>query len=477
MPTFNLTPILFPRAKKTDDLYDMLTDLIYIKRREKAIIEGGEIQNPASLDEFIQMYEDMEKDPSLSAGQRREATKSGLKLQQEQIKIWLDKKKQIDKSGIEWQLTQDLRDIEFTSPEDPWTYAILAASKIEDMLKGTDDREGLNDVLNTLQSYDVDTTTLEKYRNTLESDELEKFSRIDRAFKEAAGEETPAEKKEKALDSLEDYAILYTPLSGKAGRMEIIDANQFRREHMQKTNLKFSVIEGKLITVPSDQKGLPIYFIKANAATGDKYNFAGLEFDFTEGIGFRTENPERFDYQKIRHATIGDVKPKKFVEDNKGQLFYVNQDWTYSPVKNPRFLEELGYQEDKVYHLSPLERLNTLPGAIEHRIPLPILERWNSEDETAKFDYWKTLREKRRKEIRELTILEKIPPFVGRIEEKIPTLPSRIREFYRETMRKVEERKAKPKPIPEEPKWEAPEVPTSTELLKRGKEFIKKLGI
>jgi len=454
MPTFDFEQILFPKSEKTrtGDTYDRVKDLIEIKQRERAITEGGEIQNPASLDEFIQMYENMENDPSLSANQRREAKKSRLKLQQNQIKIWLAKKKKIKKSGIEWQLTQDLRDLEFASPEDPWTYTIEATNRIEDILKGTNDKVGLNDVLNTLQTHNVDTTALEKYRDVLEFDELEKFSRINRAF--ATGN----------LDSLEDYAVFYTPLGGKVGRMEVIDTNQVRREYMQKTNLKFSVAEGKLIVVPSNQKGLPIYFIKANASTGDRYNFAGSEFNFTSGIGFETKNPERFDYQKIRHATIGDVEPGKFVKNSKGQLFYVNRDMTYSPIKRDIYKDELNFKEENVYHLSPLEELNTLPGAIEHKLPLPILEKWNREAETAKFNYWQAFK-------------EELPGATKKVLGFPESLPSKIREFHKEVMRGIEKGRAKLKPIPGEPKWEAPEIPTPTKLLEKGRAFLKKLGI
>ena len=74
MPSFNLTPILFPKPKK-DDVYDMLKDFLQIKEKEFAIDEGGDIKNPASYDPLIKEYEAIVNDPSIGANDRRDAQK------------------------------------------------------------------------------------------------------------------------------------------------------------------------------------------------------------------------------------------------------------------------------------------------------------------------------------------------------------------------------------------------------------------
>ena len=463
MPTFNLSPILFPKRKEEDIYnYDLLKDLIDIGIRQRAIDEGGELRNPDSLDEFINQYRAMENNPQLSGAQRIKATKARLALEQQQVKLWLDKKKEMDEKGIDWMLTQDLREVEFALPENPYAYAMEAQIQIGRLLDGTAKQEGLNDVLIALKAADVNTVRLEEYRNKLENEELNKYARIQRAFEE----------KDPSL--LSEYAVIYTPFNNKVGAMEIINVGTIRRSYMHKTNLKFSVDEaGKLVTVSGDQLGMPIYFIRANASTGDKYSFAGLEFDYTEGLGFETKKPKLFDWQNIKHTTIGEVPPGKFVRDSKKNLYYVNQDWTYSPVKNESFKEELGFQEDKVYNLNPVEELNVLPGAIEYRFPLPIRERYDRETEMAgQFSYKKALGKEYKKPLyRPLTYA--VPEAFKLVKPIVKPIGRRIAEFAKESWKKTEREKRE---IPEKPSWNLEEV-GKLPSFEEARGWLKKLGI
>jgi len=453
MPTFNFRPILFPRAKKTDDLYDMLTDILDIKQREMAIDQGGEIFNPGSYDVLIKGYEAIINDSTISENKKRDAQKKLLDLEKKKIKTELDRKKDIDTGDLKQSVEQDLRELEFEFPENPIAYSVGALTKFQDILYGTEDRDGLYDLIDILQHHYVDTTTLEDLKIQYES-ELTKYAEIVDAF----------ERGDTSL--LSEYAVVYTPHQGKVKTMRIIARGEVDPSYSQPTNLKFARDKaGNLAIVPIDQTGMQIYFIRANAMSGDKYFFGNNEFDYTNGLGWETKKPELFDYRRIKHAPLHSIPTGNFVKDSKDRLFYVNQDRSFSPVKNPRFKDELEYQEDKVYHLSPIEELNVLPGAIEHKLPLPILERWNREAETAKFDYWKAFKEEWPKAV------EKVLGFPERI---LPTLPSRIREFHRGTMRKIEEERTRPKPLPEEPKWEAPEI-EPLPLIGKAKEFIKKI--
>ncbi|GAH10910.1 unnamed protein product [marine sediment metagenome] len=89
MPTFNLTPILFPKPKK-DDVYDMLKDLLQIQEKQFAIDEGGTIDNPATYDPLIKQYETIANDPTISANDRRDAQKMLNNLMIKKLKADLD---------------------------------------------------------------------------------------------------------------------------------------------------------------------------------------------------------------------------------------------------------------------------------------------------------------------------------------------------------------------------------------------------
>jgi len=143
MPTFNLVPILFPKPSQ-DDLYDRLKDLLQIQEKQFAIDEGGEINNPSAYDYLIKGYEDIINDPSISEDDRRDAQKQLRNLQIKQLKTDLDQKKKIDVGDLRQMIEQDLRELEFEYPNNPVAYSAGAAMKYEDILEGTSEREGLN---------------------------------------------------------------------------------------------------------------------------------------------------------------------------------------------------------------------------------------------------------------------------------------------------------------------------------------------
>jgi len=455
MPTFNLTPILFPKPKK-DELYDMLKDLLDVKEREMAIEQGGEIFNPASYNLLIKQWEQIANDPTISENRRRDARKKIKDLEIKQIKTELDRKKEIDSGDLRQSIEQDLRELEFEFPENPIAYATGALNKYQDVLYGTDDKMGLYDLIDVLQNHYVDTTQLESFKMEAE-EELNKYADILDAYERGD------------MSRLNEYAVLYTPHAGRTKAMRIIHKGSTDPSHSQPTNLKFSRgTAGNLLTVSDENDGLQIYLIRANAIAGDKYIFGNSEFEY-EGMGGRwvVSKPELFDFKRIKHSPLHALPSGNFVKDSKGRLFYVNQDRTFSPIKNEKWKEELGFQEDKVYHLSPSEEINTLPGATIN-IPLPIMERYNREAETSKFDMWQAFKEEWGK-----TWLERIPAGIERFEKEIKTgLPS-VRAFHREALRKAEERRKK-EIKKEEPKWGLSELETPS-LLEAGKKFIKKL--
>jgi len=379
MPTFNLTPILFPKPKK-DDVYDMLKDLLQIKEKQFAIDEGGEINNPSSYDPLIKEYEAIVNDPSIRANDRRDAQKQLNNLMIKKLKTDLDKKKQIDAGDLKQMVNQDLRELEFEFPGNPIAYATGAMMKYKDVLYGTAEREGLNQLIDIFEHNAIDTTSLREYQLVCQ-EELSKFSDIMDAYE--TGD----------MNRLSEYAVVYTPYAGKVKAMQIIFRGDTDPNHSQPTDLRYSRdVAGNLVVAPDTGKpdGMQIYFVRANAAMGDKYNFGNSSFVY--GVtGWETKDAAAFDYGKIKHAPLHSLPSGSFVRDSKDKLYYVNRDRSFYPVRDI-YKEELNFSEDKVYNLSPDEEINILPGAIDHTT-FPVFERYSREEIQGDVNFWQSMKE------------------------------------------------------------------------------------
>ncbi|GAH10905.1 unnamed protein product, partial [marine sediment metagenome] len=79
--------------------------------------------------------------------------------------------------------------------------------------------------------------------------------------------------------------------------------------HSQKTNMRFSRdVAGNLAMTPDagEANGMQVYFVRANAAMGDKYSFGNSSFVY--GVsGWETKDAATFDYGKIKHAPLHSV--------------------------------------------------------------------------------------------------------------------------------------------------------------------------
>lgn len=467
MPTFNLAPILFPKPKK-DDVYDMLNDLLQIKEKQFAIDEGGTINNPVSYDPLIAEYERIANDPTMNANDRRDAEKKMNDLMIKKLKADLDQKKQLDAGDLKQMVNQDLRELEFEFPGSPIAYATGAMMKYNDVLYGTSEREGLNQLIEILKSNYTDTSKLEIYRDEC-LEELSKYSDIMDAYE--IGDMT----------RLSEYAVVYTPYAGKVKAMQIIFRGNVDPNHSQPTDLRYSRdLAGNLAIVPDtgEANGMQVYFVRANVTQGDKYTFGNQQFTLGVNSRWEAENPAAFDYKRVKHAPLHSIPSGSFVKDSKDKLFYVNRDRSFYPVRDIH-KEELGFTEDKVYNLSPDEEINLLPGAIDRTV-FPVMERYNREVSMSDFDYWRTFREELGPSARKLAGAADIG--LQKTGELIKAAPARFWEFTKKSWQEARERDRKryeemklerEKPqLKEAPSWGL-EAAKPTKVFEVAKEFIK----
>ena len=137
------------------------------------------------------------------------------------------------------------------------------------------------------------------------------------------------------------------------------------------------------------------------------------------------------------------------------------------PVRNDAQKEELGFSEDKLYHLSPDEELNTLPGVIDHT-KYPVIERYNREASMSDFNFWSTWKDEFIKEFKKPTFFEALPETARKVEKGARSLWESVSKSFRE--REVATRKTKP--IEEKPQWGLEES-KRVSLIEKGKEFIE----
>ncbi|MBZ9572996.1 hypothetical protein KJA17_02360 [Patescibacteria group bacterium] len=454
MPAFNLTPILFPKPKR-DDVYDMLKDLLQIQEKQFAIEEGGEIYNPSSYDALIKEYEMIVNDPTISANDRRDAQKQLNSLMIKKLKTDLDRKKDMDAGDLKQMVQQDLRELEFEFPGNPIAYSVGAMTKYQDVLYGTAERNGLNQLIDILEHNYIDTTSLKEYQQQC-LEELSKYSDIVDAYERGD------------MERLSEYAVIYTPYAGKVKAMRIIFRGDTDPSHSQPTNLRYSRdLAGNLAVVPdTGANGMQVYFVRANAIQGETYRFGNS--DFTYGVvGWETKDTATFNYQNIKHAPLHSLPSGSFVKDSKDRLYYVNRDRSLFPVRNDAHKEELGFAEDKIYHLSPDEEINTLPGVIDHT-KYPIMERYNREASMSDFNYWDTLKQEFYKELREPTFFEAMPEAARRAKRGARSLWEYVKKTWREAPGR------EPKPVEEKPRWGLEETKRTGFFEEAGK-FIKKI--
>lgn len=463
MPTFNLSPILFPKPKK-DDVYDMLKDLLQIKEKELAIYEGGEINNPSSYDVLIKEYQAIVNDPTIDVNDRRDAEKQLNSLIIKQQKTGLDRRKDMDAGDLKQMVQQDLRELEFEYPGNPIAYSAGAMMKYQDVLYGTTEWEGLNQIIDILEHNYIDTTSLKNYQQEV-LDELAKYSDIVDAYERGD------------MQRLSEYAVVYTPYANKVKAMKIIFKGDTDPSHSQKTNLRYSRdLAGNLAVVPDDGvNGMQVYFVRANAVQGENYKFANS--DFTYGVtGWETGDAATFNYQNVKHAPFHSMPSGSFVKDSKDRLYYVNRDRSLWPVRNDAQKEELGFAEDKVYNLSPDEEINTLPGVLDHT-KYPVIERYNREAAMSDFNYFQETVGGLGPAARKIVGAADI----GLIKagEAVKAVPGKFKEaweFTKEAWRTRPEREKarRERVIPEKPKWGL-EGTEQTGLFEEAGKLIKKI--
>ena len=460
MPTYNMVPILHPQ-KKDSDIFNMLTDFLDIREKEIALSEGGDIYNPSSYDELINQYRDMSNDMSLTDDQRRTAEKKMRGLEVDQLKTGLDQKKELNSASIEQMMEQDLRELEFTVPNDPIAYSEGALMKYQDMIYGTSEKEGLLDTINTLASNHINTTQLESLLDEYQG-QASKYSDLLNAYDN------------RDMTRLGEYAVVYTPHAGKVKSMKIISRSEAAPEYTQPTNMAFNFDDkGGLRTSASDAGGIPIYFVRSNPGYNEKYNFGNSQFTY-DNDQWESDNVEGFDFTTIKHAPLHSIPPGNFVKSSDNKLYFVNRDKTFSPVKD-QWKQELGYSEEKVYNLSPNDEINTLRGAVDILMS-PVMERYRSEAQ----DYSQS----GAGGFGDFTsamatggLAKKIPEFAGGIEAGIRKGIGGFIDVTKQAFKKAWTEPKEKKTGPYKPNFPTTEGAQKTSLTEEAGKFIQSLNI
>ena len=459
MPTFNLTPILYPKPK-TDNVYDMLKDLLEIREKDFALLEGGEINNPATYNPLIAEWERIVNNPSLSDAQRREAQKKLRDYKIKQAKTSLAQKKSLSSRDIQADIEKDLRELEFEFPNNPIAFSAGAIRKYRDILEGTSERDGLNQLIPIMKGNDIDTFALEQYRDEAH-EELVKYSDIVDAFE--GGD----------FSRLNEYAVVYTPHAGKVMAMKIINKGTTDPSYSQNTDMKFSRDEAGNINTVSDSDntiGLSIFLTRANVSAGDKYAFGNSQLTYQGERGWTSDGA--FDLMTLKHAPVHSVPSGGFVRDSKDRLFYVNKDKSFFPI-GERNKAELNFSEDKVHNLSPNEEMNFLPGAIDHTT-FPIAERYQQgvADGIGGFSQWKAFKDSIGEEIRRPT---QIPRVLSGIGQTIGKGLSAFVETTKESWAKGISQIGKPREIaPSAPDYSLKEAKPTT-IIKESQKIWDKM--
>ena len=364
MPSFNLLPTLYPQSN-TNDLYKSISHLLNLKQQNLMINEGGDFKNPNTIDVVIKDWEELLTNPNLTEANRRSIEGKIVSLEKTKVQTQFDRRQDIDVSFYNEMIQRDLRELEYSYPDNMIAYSSGAYESYYNILRGVGDIPSLDEQIEILENNYADTSRLKQLKSNFE-DELEKFDRIMLAVQ--SGD----------INALNDYAIIYTPNNGKVNSMDIISRDKTFPAGSYQSDLKFSVGDkGNLLITDESGDGMNIFFLRSKPSDGELIRMGNIGFIY-DGINkiWESKNPQGFQFDRIKHTpSYIDTDPGTFVEDDKGRLFYKNIDNSLMFVTENQ-KEALGYSPDKVYKLSLDEQENTLPGAIDAG-PSPVFEKAN----------------------------------------------------------------------------------------------------
>ena len=360
MPKFNLSSILSPR-RNSADAYNSMIDMDNIRLSQEALNQGGSILNPISYDKSIEMYKSRSNDVTLSTEQRSDAKLRMLDMQKRQQAATFEKSAKTTSDNISAVYNEDLREISANYPDNPYEYSRWAALAVDKLLFGQDN---INDQIEHLDLYNLDTTNLKATRTALEADS-EKYNGVIEAYEANDNE------------ALQKYTVVYSVDENKVKRMNIIDRHEESYGSAKDTDMRFAVgKDGSMQTVSLLQgKGMRMALDRSNLAAGDVIKFGGIDFTFN-GTSFGADSEGKdFHSESIRYAPVGNIKAGSFARSADGKVYYANTDKTFSPITSQKMRDELGYNESDVFDLTPSQEVNTLQGSISP-FPEPLRERY-----------------------------------------------------------------------------------------------------
>ena len=339
MPGRNLMPILFPQKKKTDDVADMLNDLVDI------LVKGyGSAPSSEQIDVAIAQQE--AACAGLTGNKLRTCIKKILDLKKQKEVIGQTEKK-IGAVRVGNQIESKLTDLEYAFANDPYHYI-----------------DGKR-ILYRQASYQMD-----KILQEMPEENYKNYTDIQDFINLAGKYETEAADMNEILTAMkaqnEDYlkyAGIFYKVSPKGEVKEMsVGFSATSPSNSIRTNIK-------------TPEGLPVYIInpKAPDEVGVVYevNLGRNKFTHLSALNrFDTPEPDKFDWSQVKHREITSAAWGEFLKDNSGQKYFITKDLKAAPVNDDVF-RELGGNETKLQKVSGWEEENILPKITTNPIKLP----------------------------------------------------------------------------------------------------------
>jgi len=362
MPTFNMTPILFPKKKK-DNIADMLNDFVDILVKSYGTAPSSEQMDVAIVQQEASCA-------GLTGNQLRTCIKKVLDLKKQKENIE-QKEKEIGTERIKNKIESKLTDLEYAFTNDLYHYV-----------------DGKR-ILYRQAAYQMDKILQEmpeeNYKNYKD---IQAFIGLAEKYDTEAAEmnEILTAMKEQNEDYLKYAGVFYeVSPKGKVKDMSV-GFTASPPPNSVRTNIK-------------TPEGLPVYIInpKAPEEIGVTYeaNLGRNKFRYLKAIGrFDTGEPDKFDWTQVKHRSVSSIKWGEFAKDNTGQLYFATKEGKLAPVTEDVF-RELEGNENKIQKMSSWEEKNILPKATTNpiKLPTPKLEEAIRGTITAEYEAEKAKRE------------------------------------------------------------------------------------
>jgi hypothetical protein len=400
----NVSKLLTPRGSQQ---YQAISDYLTMLERQSEIDQGGGIFNPQTYLDLANKAMQASRASGLNANQKRDLYNKALLYQVKALDLQKDKLKNFDTKEIESWLNEDINQLAYEVPGDPYRFAKMAYEAYTTAIDGgkTESGEwpGLNKVIELLRDSHTDVSGLVKVLDKW-VEERSMYADIKNAF-------------EKNPERLENYVVVYTPSrDGRVMSMEIRRKTDMSEPKGIDSNLKFT----KDGIGSYESTGLRIRFVDPQITTkeGKFVNFAGVTGKLTPKGGEAGQDifvlPE-FKPSDVKKEPIHNLPPGTFLKDTTGKYYYVRKDGVFAPIANEYTLEQLGVKSKPVYQMTKQDEVNLKAATIGNPIDLQ-----------ARSEIYEEYKNSAMKEYEELTA--KSRGFLGTIKKMVgigtPGLPS-----------------------------------------------------